>query len=85
MPAAPLRPHPPLLRPVQHVPEDAVLLRSERRHTASFRRAFSLPASVDLDRVTATLQQGLLRVRLPLKAQHEPEQPRQRRVHVSKL
>ena len=47
--------------------------RIERGYGA-FRRSFSLPASVDASRISATYQDGLLTVRLPRREESKPRQ-----------
>ncbi len=52
-------------------PENATLLRRERRD-GEFERTFTLPKAVTSDKVEATLNDGVLRVRLPLKPEAQP-------------
>lgn len=40
-------------------------LRRERLPAGAFRRAFQLPDSIALDRVSASLERGVLSIRLP--------------------
>lgn len=47
--------------------------RMERAYGA-FHRAFTLPSSVDADRVEATLRDGVLEVRLPKREEAKPKQ-----------
>lgn len=44
------------------------------RSYGSFQRSFSLPVSVDQDKVTAKFQDGVLEVKLPKKEQARPKQ-----------
>jgi HSP20 family molecular chaperone IbpA len=48
-------------------------LASEVRST-DYRRAFSVPQGIDVDKVSADLQQGILRVHLPKSAAIKPRQ-----------
>ena len=52
-------------------PKDASLHRVERRG-GSFRRTVQLPSEVDGDKVEASYRDGVLRVRIPKAAQHQP-------------
>ena len=47
--------------------------RIERAY-GSFQRSFSLPVSVDQEKVTARFQEGVLEVKLPKKDQEKPKQ-----------
>jgi len=62
-------------RRVEH-PQEASLHRAERR-AGSFRRTLQLPGEVDADKVEASYRNGLLRVRIPKAAEHQP-----RRINV---
>ncbi|MGA6993880.1 MAG: Hsp20/alpha crystallin family protein, partial [Candidatus Deferrimicrobiaceae bacterium] len=44
------------------------------RSYGSFQRSFSLPVSVDQEKVTARFQDGVLEVKLPKKEQKKPKQ-----------
>lgn len=59
-------------RPPDEIPGDADVLRSERGH-GSFRRSIRLPADAREDDVRATLEDGVLVIRIPLA---EPEDAR---------
>jgi len=61
------------------VPEDARVLRRERG-TGTFERKTSLPIEVDVEKVEATLKDGVLTVKLPKVAARRP-----RRVEVKAL
>ena len=52
-------------------PEGHAVHRRERA-TADFARSFALPARVDLERVTATVTDGLLTIVLPRRAEDQP-------------
>jgi HSP20 family protein len=52
-------------------PETATLLRRERRD-GEFERTFTLPKAVAGDKVEATLNDGVLRVTLPLTPEAQP-------------
>lgn len=52
-------------RPPHETPEDADVLRSERGH-GTFRRSIRLPADAREDDVRATLEDGVLVIRVPL-------------------
>lgn len=54
-------------------PAEGKRLASEIRYTA-YRRAFSVPQGIDADKVSAELQQGVLRVHLPKSAAVKPRQ-----------
>jgi len=54
-------------------PADGKRLASEIRYT-NYRRAFSVPQGIDVDKVSAELQQGVLRVHLPKSAAVKPRQ-----------
>jgi HSP20 family protein len=54
-------------------PEGYAAHRRERGHYR-FSRSFSLPARVDLERATATVKDGTLRVELPKAAEARPRQ-----------
>lgn len=54
-------------------PEGYRVHRRERRNL-EFARSFELPAKVDLERVTATMKHGVLRIELPKQAQTRPRQ-----------
>ena len=43
-------------------------------HHGSFRRSFTLPVSVDVDRATATFEHGILRLNLPKAEAVKPKQ-----------
>ena len=57
-------------RRVEH-PQEASLHRAERR-AGSFRRTLQLPGEVDADKVEASYRNGVLRVRIPKAAEHQP-------------
>ena len=57
-------------RRVEH-PQEASLHRVERR-AGSFRRTLQLPGEVDADKVEASYRNGVLRVRIPKAAEHQP-------------
>ena len=57
-------------------PQEASLHRVERRG-GSFRRTLQLPGELDADKVEASYRNGVLRVRIPKAAQHQP-----RRINV---
>jgi HSP20 family protein len=52
-------------------PEGYAVHRRERA-TADFARSFALPAKVDLERVTANVNDGLLTIVLPRRAEDQP-------------
>lgn len=52
-------------------PENASVLRAERA-AGAFERTISLPVAIDIDRVGATLRDGVLRITLPLAAEVRP-------------
>jgi len=52
-------------------PENATLLRRERRD-GEFERTFTLPKALASDKVEATLNDGVLRVTLPLTPEAQP-------------
>ena len=52
-------------------PENASVLRAERA-AGAFERTVSLPVGIDVDRVGATLRDGVLRITLPLAAEVRP-------------
>ena len=52
-------------------PEGYAVHRRERA-TADFARSFALPAKVDLERVSATVTDGLLTIVLPRRAEDQP-------------
>ena len=54
-------------------PEDGRRLASESRGT-QYHRAFSVPQGIDVDKVTADLRDGVLRVHLPKSAAIKPRQ-----------
>lgn len=54
-------------------PANGKALASEIRYS-DYRRAFSVPQGIDADKVSADLQQGVLRVRLPKSAAVKPRQ-----------
>jgi HSP20 family protein len=54
-------------------PANGKLLAAEIRYT-NYRRAFSVPQGIDVDKVSADLQQGVLRVHLPKSAAVKPRQ-----------
>lgn len=60
----------------RHAPakdEQVTWLRQERRH-GEFRRTYTLPETVDVEMITASMEHGVLEVRIP----HAPErQPRE--------
>jgi len=58
-------------RPPQKSPKDEAYLRVERSY-GPFVRSFSLPASVNVDKVAASFERGVLTVRLPKLASARP-------------
>jgi HSP20 family protein len=52
-------------------PEGATALRTER-HSGAFERTITLPVTVDLDNVQASLRDGVLHVSLPLTPEVKP-------------
>ncbi|MEZ6234815.1 MAG: Hsp20/alpha crystallin family protein [Phycisphaerales bacterium] len=52
-------------------PENASVLRAERA-VGAFERTISLPVAIDMDRVGATLRDGVLHITLPLAAEVRP-------------
>lgn len=59
-------------RTIDHGSEGSVH-RLERR-SGSFRRAFELPGAVDADKIEAVHKNGVLMLRLPKAAEHQPRQ-----------
>src|SRR4051794_370667 len=72
-----------------HIEENTLTLRGERKHESevkkenyhrierffgTFQRSFSLPATIQQDKVTATCERGVLTITLPKKLETKPKQ-----------
>ena len=61
-------------RKVEHVAGDGVAVHRRERQSGTFRRAFELPAEIDLDAAKATHRNGVLTLDLPKTAAVQPRQ-----------
>jgi HSP20 family protein len=55
-------------------PEGDTSVHRRERQSGSFRRAFELPVPIDADKVEAIQRNGVLMLRLPKSAEHQPRQ-----------
>jgi HSP20 family protein len=55
-------------------PEANISVHRRERQSGSFRRAFELPVPIDADKVEAVQRNGVLMLRLPKSAEHQPRQ-----------
>ena len=54
--------------------EEGITPHRRERQSGRFRRAFELPAAIDADKVEAVHRTGVLMLRLPKHAEHQPRQ-----------
>ena len=55
-------------------PEKETSVHRRERQSGSFRRAFELPVPIEADKVEAIQRNGVLMLRLPKSAEHQPRQ-----------
>ena len=61
-------------RKIDYDPQKGASLHRRERQAGSFRRAFQLPAAIDVDKVEAGHRNGVLMLRLPKTPEHQPRQ-----------
>lgn len=61
-------------RKVEHAAGDGISVHRRERQSGNFRRAFELPAEIDLERARATHRYGVLKLELPKTPTMQPRQ-----------
>lgn len=61
-------------RKIDYTTREGISLHRRERQSGSFRRAVQLPAAIDADNVEAVHRNGVLRLRLPKRPEHQPRQ-----------
>ncbi len=61
-------------RKAEYAAGEGVSVHRRERQTGNFRRAFELPAEIDLDRARATHKHGVLKLELPKSPELQPRQ-----------
>jgi HSP20 family protein len=63
-------------RKIDYAGQEDTSLHRRERHAGSFRRAFELPAAIDVDKVEAVHRNGVLMLRLPKTPEAQPPRSR---------
>jgi len=61
-------------RKIEYAQEEGTSVHRAERQAGSFRRAFELPAAIDVDKVEAIHRNGVLMLRLPKRPEAQPRQ-----------